>query len=82
MNTELEDTLMSIATAQPMMYGGGVQPRKMADGGTAPSQNQMDMMMQAEQAVAEAPADPNAAISQAIEELMMQAGMTDACLER
>ena len=82
MNTELEDTLMSIATAQPMMYGGGVQPRKMADGGTAPSQNQMDMMMQAEQAVAEAPADPNAAISQAIEELMMQAGMTDDPAEK
>lgn len=82
MNTELEDTLMGIVTAQSMSYGGSVQPRKMADGGTAPSQNQMDMMMQAEQAVAEAPTDPNAAISQAIEELMMQAGMTDDPAEK
>ena len=82
MNTELEDTLMGIATAQSMSYGGSVQPRKMADGGNVPSQNQMDMMMQAEQAVAEAPADPNVAIAQAIEELMMQSGMTDDPTEK
>ena len=38
--------------------------------------------MQAEQAVAEAPADPNVAIAQAIEELMMQSGMTDDPTEK
>ena len=84
MNTELENTLMSIMEAQPMMQGGGVYPRRMADGGgaEAPSQEKLAMIAEAQQAASEPVTDPNAAIAQAIEELMMQAGMTDDPAEK
>jgi len=84
MNTELENTLMGIIEAQTMMQGGEVYPRRMADGGVAeaPSQEKLAMIAEAQQAASEPVTDPNAAIAQAIEELMMQAGMTDDPAEK
>ena len=56
----------------------------MRDGGAAPSQDQMALMGQAQEAVVEQAVtqDPNADIAAAIEEMMMQAQATDDPTER
>ncbi len=82
MNMKLEDQLLASLEAQPMNMGGPVV--MMRDGGAAPSQDQMALMGQAQEAVVEQAAtqDPNADIAAAIEEMMMQAQSTDDPTER
>ena len=82
MNMKLEDQLLASLEAQPMNMGGPVV--MMRDGGAAPSQDQMALMGQAQEAVVEQAVtqDPNADIAAAIEEMMMQAQATDDPTER
>ena len=82
MNMKLEDQLLASLEAQPMNMGGPVV--MMRDGGAAPSQDQMALMGQAQEAVVEQAVtqDPNADIAAAIEEMMMQAQATDDPAER
>ncbi len=82
MNMKLEDQLLASLEAQPMNMGGPVV--MMRDGGAAPSQDQMALMGQAQEAVVEQAVtqDPNADIAAAIEEMMMQAQATDDPTEK
>jgi hypothetical protein len=71
---ELENTLMQIYSAEPSM-----PPMQMQEGGEV---SQEQMIMQALEGEAEAAADPNEALRSSIDELMMQASMTDDTAER
>ena len=71
---QLENTLMQIYSAEPQ-----APMIEMQEGGEV---SQEQMLMQALEGEAEAMADPNEAIRSSIEELMMQASMTDDPTER
>jgi len=71
---QLEDTLMQIYSAEPQ-----AAMIEMQEGGEV---SQEQMLMQALEGEAEAMADPNEALRSSIEELMMQASMTDDPTER
>jgi hypothetical protein len=85
MNMKLEDQLFDTYRAEMMLDSQPVDaPIQMQEGGTVPSQAQMQLMGQAQEAVAESAItqNPNADIAAAIEEMMMQAQMTDDPAER
>lgn len=71
---QLENTLMQIYSAEPQ-----AAMIEMQEGGEV---SQEQMLMQALEGEAEAMADPNEALRSSIEELMMQASMTDDPTER
>ena len=71
---QLENTLIQLYSAEPQ--GAMIE---MQEGGDV---SQEQMLMQALEGEAEAMADPNEALRSSIEELMMQASMTDDPTER
>jgi|TARA_R110002050_G_scaffold300455_1_gene469993 hypothetical protein len=85
MNMKLEDQLFDTYRAEMMLDSQPVDaPIKMQEGGTVLSPEQMALMGQAQEAVVESAVtqDPKADIAAAIEEMMMQAQMTDDPTER
>ena len=82
---KLEDQLFDTYRAEMMLDSQPVDaPIKMQEGGTVLSPEQMALMGQAQEAVVESAVtqDPKADIAAAIEEMMMQAQMTDDPTER
>jgi hypothetical protein len=82
MNMTLEDQILALH--EEAKSAEAAMPIMMQEGGSVPSQAQMQLMAQAQQAVSESAVtqDPNADIAAAIEQMMMQAKMTDDPSER